>query len=277
MHRALDALGAFVRRVGFAQSGGEALRAPQFYVAERRFWRSIPTRANISNCTSALGANPRATLLATIDRARTAMGSRMLARWVLAPLVDRAGIAARADCVAALVRDAVRRGALQDVLHRCFDLERIAQKIRFRRVLPRDLGSLLRTLACSTRSRTHWRRPNCPRRSARCASDWVASTTLRDDIAATLVDEPPATLADGGVIRPAASAELADCVSLRGDARSRLAALEERERERSGIKSLKIKYASAFGYAIEVGKARTPPTCRPTTCVAKRWPTANAT
>jgi DNA mismatch repair protein MutS len=80
-------------------------------------------------------------------------------------------------------------------------------------------------------------------------------SSVLGDIAASLVDEPPATLADGGVIRPEASPELADCVSLRGDARSRLAALEERERERTGIKSLKIKYASAFGYAIEIGKA----------------------
>jgi DNA mismatch repair protein MutS len=79
---------------------------------------------------------------------------------------------------------------------------------------------------------------------------------VRADLLATLVDEPPATLADGGVIRAEASAELAECVALRGDARSRIAALEERERERTGIKSLKVKYASAFGYAIEVPKAQ---------------------
>ncbi|MDQ6943745.1 MAG: DNA mismatch repair protein MutS, partial [Candidatus Eremiobacteraeota bacterium] len=79
---------------------------------------------------------------------------------------------------------------------------------------------------------------------------------LRADLATTLVDEPPATLADGGVIRGEASPDLAECVALRGDARARIAALEERERERSGIKSLKVKYASAFGYAIEVPKAQ---------------------
>jgi len=80
---------------------------------------------------------------------------------------------------------------------------------------------------------------------------------LRSDLAATLNDELPATLADGGVIRPETSADLTECVALRGDARARLGALEERERERSGIKSLKVKYASAFGYAIEIGKAQT--------------------
>jgi len=80
---------------------------------------------------------------------------------------------------------------------------------------------------------------------------------VRADLAASLVDEPPATLADGGVIRPDASPDLTECVRLRGDARSSLTALEERERERSGIKGLKIKYASAFGYAIEIGKSQT--------------------
>src|SRR6185437_4797351 len=66
---------------------------------------------------------------------------------------------------------------------------------------------------------------------------------------------PPAQLADGGVIRPESNPELAECVTLRTDARGKLSELEERERDRTGIKSLKIKYASAFGYAIEVSKS----------------------
>jgi DNA mismatch repair protein MutS len=254
MYRALDALATFVRRAGFAQSGGAVLRPPQFYT-QTTFLALDPNTRKHLELTRALGANPRATLLATIDRARTAMGSRLLGRWILAPLVARAAIEARADCVEALVRDAVRRVALGDTLHRCFDLERIAQKVRFRRALPRDMSSLRRTLGYLS-----------PIAETLAAADFPAPLRalrerlgdfedLRADLAATLVDEPPATLADGGVIRPDASPELAECVSLRSDARSRLADLEERERERTGIKSLKIKYASAFGYAIEVGKA----------------------
>ena len=81
------------------------------------------------------------------------------------------------------------------------------------------------------------------RRAARAISSARWSTSRRR------------TLADGGVIRPEADPELAECVALRTDARSRLAALEERERERTGIKALKVKYASAFGYAIEIGKS----------------------
>jgi DNA mismatch repair protein MutS len=257
MHRALDALSAFVRRVSVQQGAGAALREAQFY-RQATFLALDPNTRKHLELTKALGANPRATLLATIDRTRTAMGSRLLGRWLLAPLVNAEAIGARADCVETLARDGARRLALQDVLHGCFDLERIAQKVRFRRVLPRDLASLRRTLALLDPIADALHEPSLPARMHAIAARVGEYDEVRADLLATLVDEPPATLADGGVIRAEASAELADCVALRGDARSRIAALEERERERTGIKSLKVKYASAFGYAIEVPKAQVP-------------------
>jgi DNA mismatch repair protein MutS len=255
MHRALDALGAFVRRVSLQQNGAASLREPEFYRQATFLALDANTRKNLE-LTKALGANPKATLFATIDRTRTAMGARLLGRWVLAPLVDAQAIGARADCVEALVRDAARRLALQDVLHGCFDLERIAQKVRFRRVLPRDLGSLRRTLTLLDPILDALREESLPQGLRAIAERVGDFESVRADLTATLADDPPATLADGGVIRAEASAELAECVALRTDARSRIAALEERERERSGIKSLKVKYASAFGYAIEVPKAQ---------------------
>ena len=256
MHRALDALGAFVKRVSVQQGGGPALRAVQYY-RQATFVALDPNTRKHLELTKALGANPKATLLATIDRTRTAMGCRLLGRWVQAPLVSAEAIGARADCVGALVGDATRRIALQDVLYECYDLERIAQKVRFRRALPRDLGSLRKTLALLDPIADALREPSLPPGMRRIAARLGDFDELRRDLESTLVDDPPATLVDGGVIRPAASPELAECVGLRGDARTRIAALEERERERSGIKSLKIKYASAFGYAIEVPKAQT--------------------
>jgi DNA mismatch repair protein MutS len=255
MHRALDVLGAFVRRVSVQHSGATALRDARFYRQATFLVLDPNTRKNLE-LTKALGANPRATLLATIDHTRTAMGSRLLGRWVLAPLVDANAIGARADCVEALLRDAARRLALQDVLHGCFDLERIAQKVRFRRVLPRDLASLRRTLTLLDPIGDALHEASLPAGMHAIAARVGQYDELRADLASTLVDEPPATMADGGVIRGEASSELAECVALRGDARARIAALEERERERSGIKSLKVKYASAFGYAIEVPKAQ---------------------
>jgi len=253
MHRALDALGAFVRRVGIVQA--ESLRAPVYY-SQAAFLALDPNTRKHLELTKALGANPKATLLATVDRTRTAMGSRMLGRWLLAPLVDRVRIEGRGDCVAALAADGPRRIAIQDVLYRCFDLERIAQKIRFRRALPRDLASLRRTLGLLDPIADALAAGTLPAGLAAIASRFGEFGELRADLEATIVDEPPATLTDGGVVRPDHSPELAECLSLRTDARSRIAALEERERERTGIKSLKIKYASAFGYAIEVSKSQ---------------------
>jgi DNA mismatch repair protein MutS len=251
IHRALDAIGAFVRRVGFAREG--SLRPPVFY-AQRTFLALDPRSRAHLELTRALGQNEKATLLATLDRTRTAMGSRMLARWLLAPLVERERIERRADAVEALVRDPARREALATALGGCFDLERIAQKVRLRRALPRDLASLRRTLAYLDPLRDALAEAGLPANLRACAAAIGDFDDLALDLQRTLVDEPPAALADGGVIRPSCDPELAETVSLRTDARSKIAALEERERERTGIRTLKVKYASAFGYAIEVGK-----------------------
>jgi DNA mismatch repair protein MutS len=256
MHRTLDALASFVRRVGVVQGAGDPFNAPQFYQQATFVALDANTRKHLE-LHRALGSNPKATLLATIDRSRTAMGSRLLARWLSAPLVSRDAIAARADCVEALVHDGARREAIGEVLRACYDLERVAQKIRFRRATPRDCFALRRTLALLDPLVDALGDAALPPLLAALATRFTGFDDLRNDIAATLVDEPPATLAEGGVIRPDASPDLADCVALRGDARTRLSALEERERERSGIKSLKIKYASAFGYAIEISKSHT--------------------
>jgi DNA mismatch repair protein MutS len=255
MHRALDALGAFVRRVSVAQAGAQPLREAEFY-RQATFLALDPNTRKHLELTKAVGSNPRATLLATIDRTRTAMGSRLLGRWLLAPLVSAPAIEARLDSVETLLRDAARRLLLQDVLHGCFDLERIAQKVRFRRTLPRDLASLRRTLALLDPIADALREPALPAGMHRLAEKLGDFDEIRADLLATLVDEPPATLGDGGVIRPERDPELGECVALRGDARSRIAALEERERARTGIGSLKVKYASAFGYAIEVPKSQ---------------------
>jgi DNA mismatch repair protein MutS len=248
MHRALDALAGFVRRVGVAGSSA-ALGRPEYYRSGTFLALDAHARRHLE-LTKALGANPKATLLHTVDRCETSMGSRLLARWIVAPLVDRSAIESRVERVATLVADYPVRARLQELLRGAFDLERIAQKVRFRKAGPRDLGSLRRTLRLVEPLREALPAALAPL-GARIAD-------LREPLAAierTLVDEPPATIADGGVIRPEASDEVRECVAMRSQARERLAALEERERDRTGIKQLKVKYASAFGYSIEVGKS----------------------
>ena len=248
MQRSLDALRAFVRRVGFSGEGG-VLRDPEFYRARAFMALDANTRRHL-DLTKAGGQNPRATLLATLDRCRTAMGSRLLGRRLVAPLVDRAAIAERADRVEALVRDYPARAALQELLGGAYDLERIAQRVRIRRATPRDLGSLRRTLGLLGPLREALPEALHDRRAT-----IETHADLLELLERTLVDEPPATLADGGVIRPGASPEVSECIEQRAEARERMAALEERERRRTGIKALKVKFSSPFGYAIEVSKS----------------------
>ena len=251
MHRALDALVGFVRRTALRQAQDDdaaPLNPPEFYRHQTFLSLDPNTRKNLE-LTKALGANPKATLLATLDKCGTSMGSRMLARWILAPLVDRAAIAQRADAVQALIDEHVRRESMQELLRGCFDLERITQKVRFKRAFPRDLASLRRTLDI-----VRPLRQVAPKALEAHVRQIAEFDELLADLQSSLVDDPPAQLTDGGVVRPESNAELAECVSLRTDARGKLSELEERERERTGIKSLKIKYASAFGYAIEVSK-----------------------
>jgi len=250
IHRAIEALGAFVRRTG-VNNGEGGLVVPQLY-RRRQFLALDPaTRKNLE-LTRAQGQNPRATLLATLDECATSMGSRTLARWILAPLVDQRTIAVRQDAIAALLDEHARRQALRELLRGIFDLERIAQKVRFRRATPRDLGSLRRTLELLRPLRQ-----SVPLELSHLLESVGEFGDLLQDLRETLVDEPPATLAEGGAIRPQSAAELAECVALRTDTRSRLSELELRERERTGVKTLKVKYASPFGYAIEISRSYT--------------------
>jgi DNA mismatch repair protein MutS len=247
IHRALDALGTFIKRTGVT-NGERGLSEPQLY-RRRAFLALDPATRKHLELTRAQGQNPRATLLATLDACVTSMGSRTLMRWILAPLVEPAAIVARQDGVAAMLAEHDRRQAMREILKGAFDLERIAQKVRFRRATPRDLASLRRTLEIIRPLRQA-----APRTIAPMLDRIGNFDEMLEDLRQTLVDEPPAQLGEGGVIRPQASSELSECVVLRTDARSKLSELEERERERTGIKTLKIKYASAFGYAIEVSK-----------------------
>ena len=248
MERSLEALAAFVRRVGFDARSG-LLREPEYYRARTFLGLDTNARRHL-DLIKTQGANPKATLFATLDRCRTAMGSRLLGRWILAPLVDAKAIARRADRVEALVNDYPARAQLQELLAGAYDLERIAQKVRFRRAMPRDLGSLRRTLQLLGPIGDALPAPLVLFRERIGKHDELLALLER-----TLVADPPATLLDGGVILPGASPEVAECLAQRSEARDRIGALEERERVRTGIKTLKVKFASTFGYGIEIGKA----------------------
>src|SRR5581483_2188016 len=205
VHRALDALAAFVKRTGVAGSspanGAGAMGRPSFYRRQSFMVLDAATRKHLELVRTE-GQNPRATLLATLDRCATSMGSRMLARWIVAPLMDRDALTERQACVEVLMEEHARRDALRELLKGCFDLERIAQRVRFRRATPRDAASLRRTLEALQPL------PQIAPERLRAATERLADfDDILEDLRRTLVEDPPAQLVDGGAIRPEADAE----------------------------------------------------------------------
>ena len=194
------------------------------------------------------------TLLHVLDATVTAMGGRLLRRWVLEPLVVAEDVWARQDAVTELVERPEAREAARQALADVGDLERLAGKIGTGRVSPRDLMGLARSLEAL---------PAVPPLLDAAASELVRSLgadldcleDTADLLARAIAEDAPPTLQDGGVIRAGWSAELDELRSARDGAREFIAALEARERKRTGIASLKVGYNKVFGYYLEVTRA----------------------
>ncbi len=201
-----------------------------------------------------LSGERRGCLLWAVDRTLTAMGARRLRAWLAAPLTDPARIGERHDAVAELVEAPAVRKALADCLGRMGDLPRLASRLAQDRSGPRDLAALADTLAAV---------PGVRDSLAQAVSARFAFLRDRmgdhgkvvDRIRETLADEPPAGYRDGGVIRPGFDPEVDELSRLLRDGKGMLAEMEARERERTGIPSLKVRYNRVFGYYLEVSRA----------------------
>jgi DNA mismatch repair protein MutS len=202
------------------------------------------------------GDNVKASLRGVLARTKTAMGSRLLSRRLCAPSVDIAQIRDQHEHVEALVNRVSLRLELQHKLANIGDIERIVQKVRARRAGPRD-ASALRASVVAMSGLGESLAPERDDR-IRAFADKIAAggapAELAEFLNAALVEEVPATMADGGVIRPEHTASLRETVELRARSRDFILALEERARSQTGIKSLKIKYTQAFGYYYEVSR-----------------------
>jgi len=194
------------------------------------------------------------TLLDVLDETTTAMGGRLLRRWILEPLVVADEIWSRQDAVIELFETPDLRNELRTALSGVSDLERLAGKIGTLRVGPRDLMGLRKSLE---------QLPAVRNAAGRAASELTRSLgadldcleDMLDLLARAVADDPPAALHDGGVIREGWSEELDEIREVRDGARDFIAGLQVRERERTGIGSLKIGFNKVFGYYLEVTKA----------------------
>jgi DNA mismatch repair protein MutS len=217
-------------------------------------------RAHLELTETMLDRKRTGSLLDVLDATATAMGGRLLRRWLLFPLMDLARIRRRHDAVERLVDRQSARDAARKILAGLGDLERLASRARLGVATPRDLVALGRTLgqlpalaqALAGAGALPVMAPGEEDLLALGAADPSLGAELGARLAATLADEAPALTKDGGYIRPGVSAELDELVSIASGGRDRIAAIEARERERTGISSLKVKYNNVFGYYIEI-------------------------
>ena len=183
-----------------------------------------------------------ATLLDVIDRTLTPMGGRLLRRWLLAPLVEPAAITARLDAVATLLADGRGRERLREALDGVRDLERLAGRAALGRATPRELGALRDSIQ---------RLPDVAgAHTLALRLDLLAD--IGAELARALVERPPAQLDEGDAIQGGYDHELDDLKATRDGGKQYIAALQARERERTGIGSLKVGFNKVFGYYIEV-------------------------
>ena len=193
-------------------------------------------------------------LLHEVDRTITAMGGRLLRGWLLRPLLAIERIQDRLDAVEELAFRSTERAKLRDTLKTIHDIERLVARASLGIAGPRDLVSLRQSIAAVPRVRLLLSDLQAPLvRSLLAELDDLAE--LRDELDRTLIDEPPAVARDGGMIRDGVDAALDDLRTISRSGKVNIAQMEEAERARTGISSLKIRYNRVFGYYIEVSKS----------------------
>ena len=193
-------------------------------------------------------------LLDELDKTITSIGSRLLRSWLLRPLVAIEPIRDRLDAVEELAFRNTERGKFRDAIKAVQDLERLVARAALGTAGPRDLVGLKHSLAVIPRLRTVLADLQAPLVCSLLAQldDLI---DVRDHIESTLIDEPPALARDGGFVREGVDVELDELRGISRSGKQVIAEMEERERARTGIHSLKIRYNRVFGYYIEISKS----------------------
>ena len=200
------------------------------------------------------GQDDRTTLFHTLDACGTPMGKRMLRATILRPMIDADVLNARYEAVAEAHGDLVKREEVRRAFAGVLDLERLLARLSLDSAGPRDVRGLAASLARLPGLKTAMEAMQAALwRELIGRLDTLEDVTAR--IATTLVAEPPLTMADGGVVAAGVDAELDELRAISSTGRQSIAAIEERERARTGIGSLKVRYNSVFGYYIEITKS----------------------
>lgn len=215
----------------------------------------IAARRNLELCETLRNKEKKGSLLWVLDSTKTSMGKRLLRSYIEQPLLSPARIIDRLNAVEALVNDSVTLMELQEMLDKVYDIERLMTRVMYKTATPRDLKAL---------SITSLELPGIKQQLAQVSSSKLLSS-LENDIFTldeisnlienAIVDEPPVTVKDGGVIKDGFNERLDELRGIMSGGSDIIAQIEEREKERTGIKGLKIGYNRVFGYYIEVTRS----------------------
>ncbi len=209
------------------------------------------TRRNLELVETLREKQKRGSLLWVLDKTKTAMGARTLRSYIEQPLISRGEIEQRLDTVAELCQQMINREEIREYLHPIYDLERLMSRIVYQSANPRDLLAFCTSLTMLPPIKTLLADFSSPL-LVELEAELDPLTDLCELITAALVEDPPITLRDGGIIRSGYHPEVDRLRSASTEGKSWLARVEEKEREKTGIKTLRIKYNKVFGYYLEV-------------------------
>ena len=221
------------------------------YTAERYMLIDSSSRRNLELVETLREKQKRGSLLWVLDKTKTAMGARTLRSFVEQPLIDAAEINRRLEALEELNEKPMLRDEIREYLNPVYDLERLVSRISFKSANPRDMVAFASSLEMIPYIKQVLKDFQAPILKE-IYEDMDSLEDITDLIKRAIVDEPPLAQKDGGIIREGFNEDVDKFRSARTDGKKWLTELETKERERTGIKSLKIKYNRVFGYALEV-------------------------
>lgn len=209
------------------------------------------TRRNLELCETLREKQKRGSLLWVLDKTKTAMGARNLRKYVEQPLIDKDSINERLDAVEEFKNNAILREEIREYLAPVYDLERLVSKITYQTANPRDLTAFESSLSMLPHIKCILNDMKSPL-NKRLYEELDPLEDICQLIQSAIREEPPITMREGGIIRDGYNEEVDRLRSAKSDGKDWLAKLEEQEREKTGIKNLRIRYNKVFGYYLEV-------------------------
>ena len=256
MPEAIIASGTLLQTLKSLQKNDLAhVRQLQYYTSGRFMELDMDARRNLELTETLRTKEKKGTLLWVLDKTKTAMGGRMIRSWLEKPLLDPAEICRRQSAVEELVGDTICRSELIENLKGMTDLERVMTHVVTGTANGRELLSLAQGLRCLPPLKTQLQDARSPLLQALQEQIDTDLSTCALLIEKTLVDEPPITIREGGLIRPGFSPEADRLRDIMNGGKDTILAIEAAEREKTGIRTLRVSYNRVFGYYIEVSKS----------------------